>query len=195
MHYVAASHGSRWTRRGRRPRTGPNAPRSARFAPPSRHTAGRSLRLVPAWAGGALDSEARPIVAHGSDALLACALKHGRMRIGEGRGSGSSDRGEKGGVGQSVVSRLLAHSWIDRAIDFKAFDTHRSHGALLRYYAGYTEFLEPRRMEDLDRIVEALDATVEEIVVDPVAQTESNLEEWLVAGDVIPLLARRGYPL
>jgi hypothetical protein len=66
---------------------------------------------------------------------------------------------------------------------------------LLRYYAGYADFLDPRRMEDLDRIVEALDATIEEVVVDLAAQTEANLEEWLVAGDVIPLLARLGYPL
>jgi len=103
--------------------------------------------------------------------------------------------GEKGGVGKSVVARLLTQYWIDRAISFKAFDTDHSHGALLRYYSADTESLDPRRMEDLDRIVEALDDHTEEIVVDLAAQTEAAFQDWLEAGDVIDLLDRLGHPL
>ena len=41
--------------------------------------------------------------------------------------------GEKGGVGKSLVARILAQYMIDRAIPFVGFDTDRSHGALLRF--------------------------------------------------------------
>jgi cellulose biosynthesis protein BcsQ len=43
--------------------------------------------------------------------------------------------GEKGGVGKSMVARLLSQYWIDHRVPFAAFDTDRSHGALLRHYA------------------------------------------------------------
>ena len=42
--------------------------------------------------------------------------------------------GEKGGVGKSVVSRVLSQYFIDRQIPFLGFDTDRSHGSLLRFY-------------------------------------------------------------
>ena len=42
--------------------------------------------------------------------------------------------GEKGGVGKSVVARLLAQYFIDHSIPFLGFDSDRSHGALLRFY-------------------------------------------------------------
>ncbi len=103
--------------------------------------------------------------------------------------------GEKGGVGKSVVARLLAQYWIDRAIPFTGFDTDRSHGALLRYYSDYARALDPRRLEDLDRIVEALDESVEEIVVDLAAQTGPDVERWLETGQVVALLERLDHPL
>jgi hypothetical protein len=103
--------------------------------------------------------------------------------------------GEKGGVGKSVVARLLVQYWIDRAIAFRAFDTDRSHGALLRYYSGYAEPLDPTRFEELDRIVDAIEEPVEEVVVDLAAQTESDVEAWLASGEVIPLFERLGHEL
>ena len=45
--------------------------------------------------------------------------------------------GEKGGVGKSLVARLLAQYMIDNHIPFIGFDSDRSHGALLRFYSGY----------------------------------------------------------
>ncbi len=45
--------------------------------------------------------------------------------------------GEKGGVGKSLVARILAQYLIDRERPFLGFDTDRSHGALLRFYTGY----------------------------------------------------------
>jgi len=103
--------------------------------------------------------------------------------------------GEKGGVGKSVVARLLAQYWIDRAISFTAFDTDHSSGALLRCYSGYTAPIDASQMEQLDRIVEALDDTIEEIVVDLAAQTEADLDAWISAAEVFDLLERLGHPL
>src|SRR5260370_28710596 len=63
--------------------------------------------------------------------------------------------GEKGGVGKSVVARLLAQYFIDHSIPFLGFDSDRSHGALLRFYAGYASAVVIDRYESLDAIVEA----------------------------------------
>ena len=62
--------------------------------------------------------------------------------------------GEKGGVGKSLTARLLAQYFIDHDIPFLGFDTDRSHGALLRYYADYASPIVPDDYESLDAIVE-----------------------------------------
>ena len=41
--------------------------------------------------------------------------------------------GEKGGVGKSLMARLLAQYMIDHELTFLGFDTDRSHGALMRF--------------------------------------------------------------
>ena len=101
--------------------------------------------------------------------------------------------GEKGGVGKSVVARLLAQYWIDRGVSWTGFDTDRSHGALLRHYAGYASAIEIDRLEDLDRIVDALEGGSDEVVVDLAAQSEAALRRWLESGDVVSLLADLGH--
>jgi len=103
--------------------------------------------------------------------------------------------GEKGGVGKSVVARLLAQYWIDRAVSWSGFDTDRSHGALLRYYSGFAHPLEIDRLDQLDQIVDALEDGVEEVVVDLAAQTEAGLAAWIEAGNVLELLERLGHEL
>ena len=47
--------------------------------------------------------------------------------------------GEKGGVGKSVLARLLAQWFIDRSTPFAAVDGDLSHGALVRMYADYSQ--------------------------------------------------------
>ena len=60
--------------------------------------------------------------------------------------------GEKGGVGKSVVARLLAQYWIDREQLWKGYDGDLSHGALLRHYSDYADPLDIERLEDLDQL-------------------------------------------
>lgn len=103
--------------------------------------------------------------------------------------------GEKGGVGKSVVARLLLQYWIDRAVSFRAFETDRSHGALLRHYSAYTDPLDPDRFEDFDQIMDAIEEGTEEVTVDLAPQSEAQVEAWLSSGQVVDLVARLGHEM
>jgi hypothetical protein len=88
--------------------------------------------------------------------------------------------GEKGGVGKSLVARLLAQYMIDNSIEFLGFDSDRSHGALLRFYAGYASPILVDSYESLDAIVEAAAEKPERrILVDLAAQTGDRLTQWM----------------
>jgi cellulose biosynthesis protein BcsQ len=88
--------------------------------------------------------------------------------------------GEKGGVGKSLVARILAQYLIDHAQAFQAFDADRTHGALLRFYAQYTQ---PALLDDFhsfDRVVEAAAADPHKtVLVDLSAQSFAPLVRWM----------------
>ena len=101
--------------------------------------------------------------------------------------------GEKGGVGKSLVSRLLAQHFIDRGLSFTGFDTDRSHGALMRFYAGYASPVLVDRYEALDAIVECAVATPgQRVLVDLAAQTHAPLVQWMDDSGVLELAAESG---
>ena len=88
--------------------------------------------------------------------------------------------GEKGGVGKSLVARLLAQYMIDLSIPFLGFDSDHSHGALLRFYAGYASPVLIDQYDSLDVIVEAATESPERrILVDLAAQTSERLTQWM----------------
>jgi hypothetical protein len=88
--------------------------------------------------------------------------------------------GEKGGVGKSLVARLLAQYMIDNSIPFLGFDSDRSHGALLRFYAGYASPVLIDSYESMDVIVEAASENPDRrILVDLAAQTQGHLTQWM----------------
>jgi hypothetical protein len=88
--------------------------------------------------------------------------------------------GEKGGVGKSLVARMVAQYLIDRSIPFLGFDSDRSHGALLRFYAGYASPVVIERYDSLDAIVEAAAENPDRrILVDLAAQTHEPLAKWI----------------
>jgi len=103
--------------------------------------------------------------------------------------------GEKGGVGKSVMARLIAQYWIDRGAEWSGFDTDRSHGALLRYYREYAEAIEISRVEDLDRLIELATQREQRMLVDLAAQTERDLHAWIASGDVLELADDAGLKL
>lgn len=101
--------------------------------------------------------------------------------------------GEKGGVGKSMVARLLAQYFIDHAMPFVGYDTDRSHGALLRYYAGYASPVLADRYEALDAIVEsAADEPGRRVLVDLAAQTHAPLVKWMDESGVLDLAELNG---
>lgn len=103
--------------------------------------------------------------------------------------------GEKGGVGKSVMARLLAQYWIDRGTPWRGFDTDLSHGALVRYYSDFAEPIDIGRLEDLDRLVEQSVEGDEEVLVDMAAQTERGLHQWIDSGGVLELAEELGLDL
>jgi hypothetical protein len=101
--------------------------------------------------------------------------------------------GEKGGVGKSMVARLLAQYFIDHAMPFVGYDTDRSHGALLRYYAGYASPVLADRYEALDAIIEtAAEEPGRRVLVDLAAQTHAPLVKWMDESGVLDLAELNG---
>src|SRR4051794_24656834 len=88
--------------------------------------------------------------------------------------------GGKGGVGKSVVARVLAQYLIDNHLPFLGFDTDRSHGSLLRFYAAYASPVVVDSYESMDAIVEAaIEQPEKRILVDLAAQTHELLVKWM----------------
>ena len=101
--------------------------------------------------------------------------------------------GEKGGVGKSLMSRVLAQYMIDREIPFIGFDTDRSHGALMRFYSGYASSVLVDNIEALDSIIEAAAEQPERrVLVDLAAQTHDPLVKWMDDAGVLNLADEMG---
>lgn len=104
--------------------------------------------------------------------------------------------GEKGGVGKSVVSRVLAQFFIDKELPFVGFDTDKSHGSLLRFYADFSSPLVIEDYASLDRIVEtATENPDRRILVDLAAQTHQGLVKWIEDSGLLELCDELGISL
>jgi hypothetical protein len=93
--------------------------------------------------------------------------------------------GEKGGVGKSVVARVLAQSCIDRGVRFAALDADQSHGALVRSYAEFAQPVDLERLESADQILDRALGADRRVVVDLPAQSHRALRRWIDATDVL----------
>jgi hypothetical protein len=104
--------------------------------------------------------------------------------------------GEKGGVGKSVVARVVAQYLIDNNLPFLGFDTDRSHGSLMRFYSGYASAVVVDSYESLDAIMEAaLEQPEQRILVDLAAQTHDALVKWMDESGVLEVAAESGVTL
>lgn len=95
--------------------------------------------------------------------------------------------GEKGGVGKSVLARLLAQYHIDRDKPFHAFDGDLSHGALVRYYGEYAAPVDIGRFESADHIAEVAAESGNDVIVDLAAQASRSLNRWMAETGLIEL--------
>ncbi len=105
--------------------------------------------------------------------------------------------GEKGGVGKSVVARVLAQYFIDKQMPFVGFDTDRSHTSFTRFYADYASPVLVDSFEGLDQLVSVFEEDVElqampKVIVDLAAQTAAPLARWINDSDLLALLAEMG---
>lgn len=105
--------------------------------------------------------------------------------------------GEKGGVGKSVLSRVLAQYFIDKERPFVGFDTDRSHTSFTRFYADYASPVIVDSYEGLDAIASAFessapDACPPSVIVDLAAQTATPLTRWIKDSDVFAVMADMG---
>ncbi|HTI72520.1 MAG TPA: mobilization protein [Candidatus Limnocylindria bacterium] len=101
--------------------------------------------------------------------------------------------GEKGGVGKSVVARVVAQYMIDKGIPFLGFDTDRSHGSLLRFYAEFASPVVVDRYESLDSVVEAaIEHPDKRVLVDLAAQTHIPLVRWMDESGVLETAEEMG---
>jgi hypothetical protein len=95
--------------------------------------------------------------------------------------------GEKGGVGKSVVARLLVQWAIDKQLPFTAVDADASHGALLRHYSTYTRGVDLAQPESADQILSLALEADQRVIVDLPAQSGRLLDAWISEGGVLDL--------
>jgi hypothetical protein len=103
--------------------------------------------------------------------------------------------GEKGGVGKSVVARLLAQRFIDRSLPFAALDADRSSGALLRYYAEYTQPVDLDDVASADQIMDRALGADRRVLVDLPAQSARQLWGWFSGANVFEFARETGVRL
>ncbi len=103
--------------------------------------------------------------------------------------------GEKGGVGKSVVARLLAQYWIDRRLPFAGVDGDASHGALVRHYGDFSHFVDLTANDSADQILDRALGADRRVLVDLPAQSARALDAWLTGANVLELARELGAPI
>jgi hypothetical protein len=103
--------------------------------------------------------------------------------------------GEKGGVGKSVVARLLAQYWIDHSRPFAGVDGDLSHGALLRHYGDFSQAVDLTATDSADQILDRALGAERRVLVDLPAQSARALAAWLLGANVLGLARELGTPI
>jgi hypothetical protein len=103
--------------------------------------------------------------------------------------------GEKGGVGKSVTARLLAQYWIDRSVPFAGVDCDLSHGALVRHYSDFSQFVDLAANDSADQILDRALGAERRVLVDLPAQSAKALDAWLSGANVLALARELGAPI
>jgi len=93
--------------------------------------------------------------------------------------------GEKGGVGKSVLARILAQYHIDNNKPFSAFDGDLSHGALMRYYGDFTQAVDIGDFSSADQIAEVTAEQGCDVIVDLAAQSSRSIDRWIAESGLV----------
>lgn len=97
--------------------------------------------------------------------------------------------GEKGGVGKSVFSRVLAQYFIDHDQAFSGFDADSSHATLTRFYGQFSQAVFLEKFESTDIIIEKAMMEDVQLVVDLPAQSQRFLMKWMEQNAVLEFCA------
>jgi hypothetical protein len=103
--------------------------------------------------------------------------------------------GEKGGVGKSVVARLLAQYCIDHTLPFVGVDADASHPTLRRFYGDYTRPVDLTRVESIDDIMALATEADRRVLVDLPAQSERALSAWIKGAGIFEVARECGVNL
>jgi hypothetical protein len=103
--------------------------------------------------------------------------------------------GEKGGVGKSVVARVLAQHFIDRSLPFAGIDADLSSGQLVRSYGDVTQSVDLGAVESADQIIDRALGAERRVLVDLPAQSARALWSWLSGADVFRFARETGIRL
>ena len=95
--------------------------------------------------------------------------------------------GEKGGVGKSVVSRLMSQYCLERSLDFVGFDADQSHSTLTRFYPEFTRAMNLDIFESTDQIMECALEADQQVIIDLPAQSERFLDRWMDENGVLEM--------
>jgi hypothetical protein len=103
--------------------------------------------------------------------------------------------GEKGGVGKSVVARLLAQYFIDRSLPLACIDGDTSHGTLMRHYSDFSQAVDLSASDSADQILDRALGADRRVLVDLPAQSARALSSWLFGANVLGLARELGTPI
>ncbi|WP_417221966.1 mobilization protein MobD [Amphritea sp.] len=103
--------------------------------------------------------------------------------------------GEKGGVGKSVLSRLLSQYFLDKSQPYVGLDADQSHPTLSRYYLDYTRTINLDHFESIDQIMELALEDDCNVLIDLPAQSERFLDRWIEENGVIDMCQEMGIKL
>nr|WP_320012381.1 hypothetical protein [uncultured Desulfobulbus sp.] len=93
--------------------------------------------------------------------------------------------GEKGGIGKSVMARLLTQFFIDNQLPVVGFDTDKSHSSYTRFYSDFVAPVALNDFESLDSILQVFEENEDaNIVIDLAAQSHQPLSAWIVESDL-----------
>lgn len=102
--------------------------------------------------------------------------------------------GEKGGVGKSVMSRLLSQYFLDKELPYSGLDADQSHATLSRFYQEYTRPIDLGVFESTDQVMEVALADDQQVIVDLPAQSERFLDHWIEENGVLDMCEEMEIP-
>ena len=102
--------------------------------------------------------------------------------------------GEKGGVGKSVLSRLLSQYFLDKSLPYVGLDADQSHATLSRFYQDFTQPINLDYFESTDKIMELALEGDQNVLVDLPAQSERFLDRWIEENGVLEMCVEMQIP-